>query len=109
MSKRTIVTMPGDGIGKPVLDETIRVLEAAGLEVTNSFWLVVDKVEKPTAVLYSFTNQQIFEMRKIYDSISKRLVKAIDEDYFPTYAEEFGNEIGAVELELVEYFNRINR
>ncbi len=32
MSKRTIVTLPGDGIGKPVLDETIRVLEAAGFE-----------------------------------------------------------------------------
>ncbi len=32
MSKRTIVSMPGDGIGKPVLDETIRVLEAAGFE-----------------------------------------------------------------------------
>ncbi len=27
---RTIVAMPGDGIGKVVLDETIRVLEAAG-------------------------------------------------------------------------------
>ena len=32
MSKRTIVAMPGDGIGKPVLDEAIRVLEAAGFE-----------------------------------------------------------------------------
>lgn len=32
MKKRTIVSMPGDGIGKPVLDETIRVLEAAGFE-----------------------------------------------------------------------------
>lgn len=32
MSKRTIVAMPGDGIGKTVLDETIRVLEAAGFE-----------------------------------------------------------------------------
>ena len=32
MSKRTIVTMPGDGIGKVVLDETLRVLEAAGFE-----------------------------------------------------------------------------
>jgi isocitrate dehydrogenase (NAD+) len=32
MSKRTIVTMPGDGIGKAVLDETLRVLEAAGFE-----------------------------------------------------------------------------
>ncbi len=30
--KRTIVTMPGDGIGKPVLDNTLRVLEAAGFE-----------------------------------------------------------------------------
>lgn len=32
MSKRTIVTMPGDGIGKTVLAETLRVLEAAGFE-----------------------------------------------------------------------------
>ncbi|MDF1549148.1 MAG: isocitrate/isopropylmalate family dehydrogenase [Bacteroidales bacterium] len=32
MAKRTIVAMPGDGIGKAVLDETIRVLEAAGFE-----------------------------------------------------------------------------
>ncbi|MAT40652.1 MAG: 3-isopropylmalate dehydrogenase [Ectothiorhodospiraceae bacterium] len=30
--KRTIVTMPGDGIGKVVLDETLRVLDAAGFE-----------------------------------------------------------------------------
>jgi 3-isopropylmalate dehydrogenase len=32
MSKRTIVALPGDGIGKVVLDEAIRVLEAAGFE-----------------------------------------------------------------------------
>ena len=32
MSKRTIVTLPGDGIGKPVLDETLRVLDAVGFE-----------------------------------------------------------------------------
>lgn len=32
MSKRTIVTMPGDGIGKTVLPEAIRVLEAVGFE-----------------------------------------------------------------------------
>jgi len=32
MSKRTIVSMPGDGIGKVVLDETIRVLDAAGFK-----------------------------------------------------------------------------
>ncbi|MCK4760569.1 MAG: isocitrate/isopropylmalate dehydrogenase family protein, partial [Candidatus Aminicenantes bacterium] len=30
--KRTIVSMPGDGIGKTVLPEAIRVLEAAGFE-----------------------------------------------------------------------------
>ncbi|MFC2146768.1 isocitrate/isopropylmalate dehydrogenase family protein [Acidobacteriota bacterium] len=30
MSKRTIVSMPGDGIGKIVLPEAVRVLEAAG-------------------------------------------------------------------------------
>ncbi len=32
MPKRKIVAMPGDGIGKAVLDEAIRVLEAAGFE-----------------------------------------------------------------------------
>lgn len=32
MAKRTIVAMPGDGIGKVVLDETIRLLTAAGFE-----------------------------------------------------------------------------
>ena len=32
MAKRTIVAMPGDGIGKAVLDESIRVLEAAGFQ-----------------------------------------------------------------------------
>jgi 3-isopropylmalate dehydrogenase len=30
MQKRTIVTLPGDGIGRIVLEETIRVLDAAG-------------------------------------------------------------------------------
>jgi 3-isopropylmalate dehydrogenase len=32
MSKRTIVALPGDGIGAVVLDEAIRVLDAAGFE-----------------------------------------------------------------------------
>ena len=32
MAKRTIVALPGDGIGKVVLEEAIRVLEAAGFE-----------------------------------------------------------------------------
>jgi len=32
MTKRTIVAMPGDGIGKIVLKEAIRVLDAAGFE-----------------------------------------------------------------------------
>ena len=32
MAKRTIVTMPGDGIGKTVLPEALRVLEAIGFE-----------------------------------------------------------------------------
>jgi isocitrate dehydrogenase (NAD+) len=32
VAKRTIVSMPGDGIGKVVLPEAIRVLEAAGFE-----------------------------------------------------------------------------
>lgn len=32
MKKRTIVTLPGDGIGKIVLNESIRVLDAAGFQ-----------------------------------------------------------------------------
>ena len=32
MPKRTIVTMPGDGIGRVVLEEAVRVLDAAGFE-----------------------------------------------------------------------------
>ncbi len=32
MAKRTIVTMPGDGIGRVVLEQAIRVLEAAGFD-----------------------------------------------------------------------------
>jgi 3-isopropylmalate dehydrogenase len=32
MAKRTIVSMPGDGIGQTVLPEAIRVIEAAGFE-----------------------------------------------------------------------------
>jgi 3-isopropylmalate dehydrogenase len=32
MAKRTVVSMPGDGIGKVVLPEAIRVLEAAGFD-----------------------------------------------------------------------------
>ncbi len=32
MAKRKIVSMPGDGIGKTVLPEAIRVLEVAGFE-----------------------------------------------------------------------------
>jgi 3-isopropylmalate dehydrogenase len=32
MAKRTIVIMPGDGIGKAVMDETIRVLDSAGFK-----------------------------------------------------------------------------
>jgi 3-isopropylmalate dehydrogenase len=32
MAKRTIVKMPGDGIGKVVLDDAVRVLDAAGFQ-----------------------------------------------------------------------------
>jgi len=32
MKKRTIVTLPGDGIGRVVLEETLRVLTAAGFQ-----------------------------------------------------------------------------
>ncbi|MBT8397767.1 MAG: isocitrate/isopropylmalate dehydrogenase family protein [Gemmatimonadetes bacterium] len=32
MARRTVVTMPGDGIGKVVLEESLRVLESVGFE-----------------------------------------------------------------------------
>ncbi len=32
MARHTVVTMPGDGIGKVVLEESLRVLEAVGFE-----------------------------------------------------------------------------
>ena len=32
MTKRTIVTLPGDGIGRVVLEQALRVLKAAGFE-----------------------------------------------------------------------------
>ena len=32
MAKRTIVAMPGDGIGKNVLKEAVRVLDAVGFD-----------------------------------------------------------------------------
>ena len=45
MAKRTIVSMPGDGIGKNVLEEAVRVLDAAGFEadyihadIGREFW-----------------------------------------------------------------------
>jgi isocitrate dehydrogenase (NAD+) len=34
MSKRSIIALPGDGIGKVVLDQAIRVLDAAGFEAS---------------------------------------------------------------------------
>jgi 3-isopropylmalate dehydrogenase len=34
MAKRTIVTLPGDGIGKVVLSQALRVLDAAGFEAS---------------------------------------------------------------------------
>jgi 3-isopropylmalate dehydrogenase len=34
MSKRTIVTMPGDGIGRVVMTEALRVLQAAGFDAS---------------------------------------------------------------------------
>ncbi len=32
MTRRTIVALPGDGVGRPVLEQAIRVLDAAGFE-----------------------------------------------------------------------------
>lgn len=32
MAKRTIVTLPGDGIGNIVMEQALRVLDASGFE-----------------------------------------------------------------------------
>jgi len=37
MSKRTIVALPGDGIGKIVLEQAVRVLDAAGFEAEYAY------------------------------------------------------------------------
>ena len=34
MTKRTIVALPGDGIGRHVLEECIRVLDKAGFDAS---------------------------------------------------------------------------
>ena len=39
MARRSVVVMPGDGIGKVVLPEAVRVLEAAGFEAD---WVEAD-------------------------------------------------------------------
>ena len=39
MSRRSVVVMPGDGIGNVVLPESLRVLEAAGFEAD---WINAD-------------------------------------------------------------------
>ena len=68
MSKRTIVTLPGDGIGVVVLKEALRVLDAAGFEADYlhgdigwEFWCregnalpqrTLDLIEKHKIVLF---------------------------------------------------------
>ena len=39
MEKHNIVCLPGDGIGKMVLEESVRVLDAAGFEVVKFFYV----------------------------------------------------------------------
>ncbi len=68
MAKHTIITMPGDGIGKIVVAETIRVLDAAGLmadyihaDIGWEFWCsegnplpqrTIDLIEKHKIALF---------------------------------------------------------
>jgi len=80
MSKRTIVTLPGDGIGAVVLDEAIRVLDAAGFEANYvhgdigwEFWYregnplpqrTIDLIEKHKIALFgAITSKPIDEAK----------------------------------------------
>jgi 3-isopropylmalate dehydrogenase len=80
MSKRTIVTLPGDGIGAVVLDEAIRVLDAAGFEANYvhgdigwEFWCregnplpqrTIDLIEKNKIALFgAITSKPIDEAK----------------------------------------------
>jgi 3-isopropylmalate dehydrogenase len=80
MSKRTIVTLPGDGIGAVVLDEAIRVLDAAGFEANYvhgdigwEFWCregnplpqrTIDLIEKHKIALFgAITSKPIDEAK----------------------------------------------
>jgi 3-isopropylmalate dehydrogenase len=85
MSKRTIVTMPGDGIGKTVLPESIRVLDAVGFEAEYvhadigwEFWCkegnplpqrTLDLIEKHKIALFgAITSKPKSEAAKELDS-----------------------------------------
>ncbi len=80
MSKHTIVTLPGDGIGAVVLDEAIRVLDAAGFEANYvhgdigwEFWCregnplpqrTIDLIEKHKIALFgAITSKPIDEAK----------------------------------------------
>jgi 3-isopropylmalate dehydrogenase len=80
MSKRTIVTLPGDGIGAVVLGEAIRVLDAAGFEANYvhgdigwEFWCregnplpqrTIDLIEKHKIALFgAITSKPIDEAK----------------------------------------------
>ena len=80
MSKRTIVTLPGDGIGAVVLQESIRVLNAAGFEANYvhgdigwEFWCkegnplpkrTIDLIEKHKIALFgAITSKPIDEAK----------------------------------------------
>ena len=80
MSKHTIVTLPGDGIGAVVLDEAIRVLDAAGFEANYvhgdigwEFWCregnplpqrTIDLIEKNKIALFgAITSKPIDEAK----------------------------------------------
>ena len=80
MSKRTIVTLPGDGIGAVVLEQAIRVLDAAGFEANYihgdigwEFWCkegnplplrTIDLIEKHKIALFgAITSKPIDEAK----------------------------------------------
>lgn len=95
MSKRTIVTLPGDGIGAIVLEQAVRVLDAAGFEANYihgdigwEFWCkegnplpqrTIDLIEKHKIALFGAITS------KPYDEAKAELSPGLQEKGF-TYS-----------------------
>ena len=108
MSKRTIVSMPGDGIGKTVLAETIRVLDAVGFEANYvegdigwEFWCkegnplpqrTLDLLSEHRIGLFGaitswITRRKISDVTSGFQAVNRRVIEFYSHNYPSDYPE----------------------